>query len=148
MIEIAESMFSYKYSDYAAYEEYFYRNLDENEFAYIEPVWKRFQEELNDEKMCTCDAFDEYEGVFFEQVDYIFIFLFKIYLPKPKLTNFISSLLHLKEIQGDDFCVIQNHMTEYFSPSWSGEDKSQILDRLDIGKVEWPPQIGRTNGRT
>jgi hypothetical protein len=141
MVEIAENAFNYKYSNYSDYENYFYHNLNEHEAAYIELVWREFLDDLNKEKILDCSQKIECKGAFFDQVDYTFIFLYNIYLPKPKLTELIKKMLNLKEIQNDDFWAVLNHRKDYFLPSWSGEKKSQVLAKLGIDKVSWPPLI-------
>lgn len=148
MMEIAESVFNYEYSNYSDYEEYFYRNLNEHETAYIEPVWRDFLDNLSEEEICDNNQRIEYKGAFFEQVDYTFIFLFNIYLPRTRLIEMIDKLLNLKELQNDDFWVVFNDRQDcFFSPSYSGEDKGQVLAKLGIEQVSWPPLVVEQDSR-
>lgn len=141
MMDYAESNYAKEYSCYSDFEEEFYENLGLWSPDYVRFAWESFSKEI--ENRLRKKIFDElsYEGAFFEQVDYIFLFVFKISGRADILSQIATILDKWRDIDGDDFGMAIDDIERYFSPSYSGEDKKPIWDRLGVSGIEWPPRI-------
>jgi len=141
MMDFAESNYSTNYDEYGDFENDFYKNTHTWESAYVEYVWLDFIKELN----VYCDFFTScklnYKGKFFEQVDYVFNFVFKITCDNKLLNNIIKCLIDLENKEKDNFYLVNNNIEYHFQPSYSGENKDDIWDALGVSGIDWPPKI-------
>ncbi len=103
MMSIAKSVFSRSYESYSDFEEDFYTNIHIWEPLFVEQVWSGFAESF--ENRYGRKVFDEltYEGRFFEQVDYVFEFVYKVTGKHSFLESIAKSLIAWKHCDGDKF---------------------------------------------
>jgi len=141
MMSIAENEFNRNYENYNDFEEEFKINVKEWESIFISNA----KEELL-EKLTTIVNVDflsniSIEGKFFEQVDYIFIFCFKVIGIKSNLEIIISKMLDDELISGEEFNIGMNKMDIFFSPSYSGAEKNEFWNKMQVPGITWPPVI-------
>ena len=141
MMSIAENEFNRNYENYNDFEEEFKINVKEWESIFISNA----KEELL-EKLTTIVNVDflsniSIEGKFFEQVDYIFIFCFKVIGIKSILEIIISKMLDDELISGEEFNFGMNEMDIFFSPSYSGAEKNEFWNNMQVPGITWPPVI-------
>ena len=141
MMGIAKGVFSRNYESYSDFEEDFYNNINTWEPLYVEQVWSAFAECF--ENRYGHKVFDEltYEGRFFEQVDYVFVFVYKVTGKHSFLVNIAKSLIEWKHRDVDGLCMVISDMQNHFRPSYSGENKNDIWADLGVPGISWPPRI-------
>ena len=141
MMGIAKSVFSRNYESYSDFEEDFYTNINTWEPLYVEQVWSAFAEDF--EIRYGYKIFDEltYEGRFFEQVDYVFEFVYKVTGKHSVLESIAKSLIEWKHYDSEEFRMVISDMQNHFRPSYSGENKNDIWAALGVPGISWPPRI-------
>ncbi|MBT4732969.1 hypothetical protein HOB87_13510 [Candidatus Woesearchaeota archaeon] len=146
MMDIAELNHSINYDTYSDFEEDFYSNLEAWESTYVDILYSNFIKEFHDR--CGCNIFEKltYEGRFYEQVDYVFIFTLKITGQYLNLKDIVNYLTVWECSDKEDFSIVINDMKNYFRPSYSGEDKREVWKGLNVTGIYWPPRVLLNNG--
>jgi len=141
MMDYAITNYAKEYSCYSDFGEDFYNNLGLWEEDYIRESWESFCANLDDRLNTKISDDLACEGAFFEDFDYTFMFVFKVKGKIDVLSKLVRNLCKFRDIDGEDFYLAEDDMECYFSPSYSGEDKKHIWDRLGVRGIEWPPKI-------
>ncbi len=141
MMGIAEEKFNHKYENYHDFEKEFEVNLSEWEPFFISKAQEDLFNNLKnifDEKLLNEIKF---EGRFYEQVDYVFHFVFKVIGEKNCLEKSIAKLLEEEKNKGDEFSIVINEVELFFRPSYNGKEKNEIWNSMQISEIVWPPII-------
>ncbi len=141
MMNLAETKFSKKYDDYTDFEEDFYHNLKSWESFYVSSIWSTFIQESKIKLGKNIFQNIELEGRFYEQIDYKFHFVYKISGDNDTLEIVIEKLHEWNNQEKEDFDIFIQDIDNYFSPSYSGDNKQEIWSSLNVSGIYWPPRI-------
>lgn len=141
VMEHAEVAFSKEYSCYSDFEEDFQINLPDWHQSFVDFSWKSFCEEFERRTGNLVLRDVSHKGAFFEQVDYVFIFVFSIIGDRRKLREIVRILTKYRELDGDNFSLVIDDIEKHFSPSYSGAEKGHIWSLIAADGIEWPPKI-------
>lgn len=82
-----------------------------------------------------------FHGDLYQEVDYMFHFVFKVSGEKKHLIKIIEDLIEFKKINHDEYNIVLSDMDNLFRPSYSGEEKNMVWSNLQVPGIFWPPLI-------
>jgi hypothetical protein len=143
LMECAENTYNREYACYSDFEDDFNLNLPEWQPDFVDFAWKSFSRNIEKRFGTPILRNLAHKGAFFEQVDYVFVFVFSIIGDREHLQRIVHGLKSFRDLDGDDFSLAIDDIEKYFSPSYSGKDRSHIWDLIAVEGIEWPPRIHR-----